>query len=124
MSWPRWNGREPVEVHEHHDGAGRRAGYTVVRRSPEWDDEARCWALALTAAEADQCPGCQAPMSETTDPAAEGRYRTELPVRCHRCTAVAVGAEPYGESPQPHALLFPVTYTPPPPAGPERTDGR
>jgi hypothetical protein len=46
------------------------------------------------------------------------RYRAGEAIRCHHCTASALGAEPYRDSPQPNALLIPVTYVPPEEAAP------
>ncbi|MFJ2631056.1 hypothetical protein ACIO6U_03705 [Streptomyces sp. NPDC087422] len=55
---------------------------------PLWTDEDRAWALALAQVEADVCPDCGHPWSETTAAAAEERYTAEV-VRCHACTAGA-----------------------------------
>jgi hypothetical protein len=105
----RFLGREPARRFVR-DDLGRVARIEV---EPEWTDEDRGLALALTVYEADACPGCGQPLSETTRPEREGRYRAGLAVRCHHCTASALGAEPYRDSPQPNALLIPVTYVPP-----------
>ncbi|MFP3986875.1 hypothetical protein U9R90_05110 [Streptomyces sp. E11-3] len=51
-------------------------------------EDDRAWAMALAAVEADACPDCRQPWSETTDPATEGAWRGEL-VRCHACAAAA-----------------------------------
>jgi hypothetical protein len=85
-----------------------------VETEPEWTGEDRDLALALTIYEADACPGCGQPLAETTLPEREGRYRAGLAVRCHHCTASALGAEKYRDSSQPQALLIPVEYVPPP----------
>ncbi len=59
---------------------------TVVE--PEWDDDERGWMLALGALRKDTCPGCGHPLTESTDPVNEGRYRVDPPTRCHACTAL------------------------------------
>lgn len=79
-----------------------------VESEPEWDDDDRALALALTVYEADLCPGCQQPLSETTKLENQFKYQAQPAVRCHYCTASAIGAEQYQESPQPGALLIPV----------------
>jgi hypothetical protein len=54
-----------------------------------WTDEDRAWALALLQVEADSCPDCGQPWSETSDIDNEYQYRAEL----HRCHACAAGAK-------------------------------
>src|ERR1700753_1099224 len=70
-------------------------GQTVYTASPEWTDEDREAALDLAVYESDLCPGCGYPMSETTAPENENQYITDLPIRCHRCTASEQGMGPY-----------------------------
>lgn len=48
--------------------------------------------------EADTCPGCGQPLSESTDPDHEGGYEVPLPTRCHACTALHVHQDKYVES--------------------------
>jgi hypothetical protein len=83
---------------------------TVTEREPEWDDEQQDWMLALALAEADECPGCHGRLSETTLPENDGLYLPDEPTRCHRCTAIGIGADQIrnGKSPQPQALLLKV----------------
>jgi hypothetical protein len=69
-------------------------------------------ALALQRVDAETCDGCGHPLAESTDPANEGRYLTDLPVRCHACTTLGYGTEPYQESHQPQALRFGVHLKP------------
>lgn len=64
--------------------------------------------LALALYESDRCGGCGGLLLETTDPGAEDMYRAELPVRCHRCTAIAEAVDRYRDTTHPHALMFPV----------------
>ncbi|MFG3340528.1 hypothetical protein [Glycomyces sp. NPDC048151] len=80
---------------------------TVTERETEWDDEQQDWMLALALAEADECPGCHGRFSETTLPENDGRYLPDDPARCHRCTALAIGADQIRDrkSPQPQALF-------------------
>lgn len=49
---------------------------------------------------------CGQPLSESTDPANQGRYRTLLPVRCHACDAIEIKQEEYREATRPRALLW------------------
>jgi hypothetical protein len=58
----------------------------VTETETEWDDAERAWAIALLEVDADTCPDCGQPRSESTHPDAEGAYDAEL-VRCHGCTA-------------------------------------
>jgi hypothetical protein len=83
-----------------------------IESEPEWTQDDRDLAIALTLYEADACPGCGQPLCETTRPEREGRYKAGLAVRCHHCTAAAIGGEKYAESPQSSALLIPVEYVP------------
>jgi hypothetical protein len=105
----RFSGWEPAVTVTPLQGGGWR-----VVREPEWDDESQELALALAAYEADLCPGCRQPLSETTLPEREGRYKAQLAVRCHRCTASSIGADVYAETPHAQALLLPVELVPPP----------
>jgi hypothetical protein len=81
---------------------------TVYTRSSEWKDEDRQAAMALQDYEASLCSGCGHPLEETTDPDKEYAYKAALPIRCHYCTAAAIGQEDYKESPHSEALHFPV----------------
>lgn len=63
-------------------------GRVVEAGEPLWLEEDRAWALALAQVEADQCPDCHQPWSESSSPAAEGTYETEV-LRCHACAAGA-----------------------------------
>jgi hypothetical protein len=99
----RFFGREP-KTHVLRDGDGRE----LLAREPEWTDEDRALAIALGLYEADLCPGCRHPLSETTKPENEGLYRPLAPIRCHRCTASSMGADRYADSPHASALLLSV----------------
>lgn len=104
MSVKRLNGWEPTEVTTYeYDDAGR-VTRTITRRESEWDESERQWALALLEFEASKCPGCGGVWEETTDPKSEGRWNVPPPVRCHRCTALAVAQ--HGEKYHHASALF------------------
>ena len=46
------------------------------------------WALAHDHIERDKCSGCGHPMSVTTDPANEGKFKGHS-LRCHACKSIA-----------------------------------
>ena len=77
---------------------------SVTHAESEWDDDDRAVMRALWLIEADECPGCRGPLSETADPANEDAY-TAAATRCHRCTAVALHQSRF-EGPQPTAVLW------------------
>lgn len=60
--------------------------------------------MALLQLEADTCRGCELPLSETTQPEAEGGYEVDAPTRCHACTPLAKARETYKEHPA--GLMF------------------
>lgn len=93
-------------AHEY-DLAGRLVR-SVVTVEVEWDDEAREWALALAAYEADLCPGCRQPLAETTLAENEERYVALPAIRCHRCTASSQAMDRDAEKPHASALLVPI----------------
>ena len=79
----------------------------VTRREPEWDDEQRAVMVALAIYQANVCTGCGGWLPETTDPGNEDRYRGDLPIRCHKCTAINRMQKVYVEqSEHPGALRF------------------
>ena len=82
---------------------------SITEVEPEWTDAERSWAIALMQVEADSCPGCGEPLSETTQPDAEDGYTVDAPTRCHACTelerARAVDRQ------HPSALFFEVKRT-------------
>lgn len=65
---------------------------------PEWTEEDRAWAIALLELHADTCGGCGQPLSQSTDPDAEGGYEVPDPTRCHACTALHKHQEKYAEA--------------------------
>lgn len=69
-------------------------GRAVTPGEPLWLDEDRAWAMALAEVEADECPDCHQPWSETSLPTAEGTYLTEV-IRCHACAAGATRLHAY-----------------------------
>lgn len=80
----------------------------MVSSTPEaeWDDEERAWMLALADYRASRCPNCGGDARECLDPETEGEWVVPPPVRCQARTAITIAQKPYGESPQPEALLF------------------
>ena len=54
------------------------------------------WALAHDHIERDTCKGCGHPMSVTTDPANEGKFRGHA-IRCAACKSIADAAEAKSE---------------------------
>jgi hypothetical protein len=104
----RFLGRRTVDAVAERDDAGR-----IVRWvAPPWELVDVALALALQRVDAETCDGCGHPLAESTDPANEGRYLTDLPVRCHACTTLGYGTEPYQQSHQPQALRFGVHLKP------------
>lgn len=73
----------------------------------KWTQEDRDFALALLAVEADLCPGCGHPRSQTTDPAMQDEYTADA-IRCHGCKAVAVAAEPFSKPQHAAGIYFAV----------------
>lgn len=76
--------------------------------------------LALAARRDSQCGGCGGDLVETTSPDMDGSpgngaYLPLLPIRCHRCTALAKSEESYRKqgAEQPHALIHQVEARPP-----------
>lgn len=49
---------------------------------------------------------CGHPLSETTEPEAEGRYTVGPPHRCHACDALEAKQAEYTDAKRPHALLW------------------
>lgn len=88
-------------------------GHPVRAVTKPWSVNDRAALLALIQWEAELCPGCRQPLSETTKPEHEDRYRPGLPIRCHRCTASEQAAERYQDTAQPSALLIPVALRDP-----------
>lgn len=84
-----------------YDEAGR-----LVSSVPqvEWDTDQQGWMLALAALEMDTCGGCSGRLSETT--AQDVEYLPNPPVRCHKCTALQIGADKAHNNPHSQALLY------------------
>jgi hypothetical protein len=89
------------------------AGRPVRWHSLPWPVQDVALALALESYDRDTCKGCGHQLTESTRPENEFRYRSELPIRCHACTALGQSAEPYQESHQPQALRFAVSLREP-----------
>lgn len=78
-----------------------------------WSDQDGLLAAALVQYEADLCPGCGQPLSESTDSSHDPdnrhgthRYDALDPVRCFACTALEAKVGAYEKSPSPRALRF------------------
>jgi len=76
--------------------------------------------LALAERRAGQCGQCGGDLAETTSPENDGSpgngaYLPLLPIRCHRCTALAKSEADYRKQnvEQPHALMHRVKLQPP-----------
>lgn len=116
-------GWEPVTttVHEY-DDAGRLVRSTTTVE-PEWGPEDHELALSLLAYEAQLCPGCHAPVGETTAPEREFGYTTEA-VMCHRCVAIGREHERWARSGSaPHAMLVTARLREEVPGGAGPVDG-
>ncbi|MFF2522230.1 hypothetical protein [Streptomyces liangshanensis] len=72
-------------------------GRAVAPGEALWLNEDREWAMALAEVEADRCPDCKEPWSESSDPANEFAYRADL-LRCHTCATAARTAHAHQES--------------------------
>lgn len=75
-------------------------------REPEWTEQDLGEAIALLKVEADTCR-CGEPLSESTDPKADGGYDVDDPIRCHACTALNAKRKQYDDT----ALFFEVKRT-------------
>lgn len=95
----RFHGWEPEQVthyeYNQYDGIEK----TTTVTEPEWDEEQQALVLALLAVEADTCPGCGLPLSETTEDVLDAngevdpvksaaQYVVKPASRCHACQAL------------------------------------
>ena len=72
----------------------------------EWSDAEQDKMLALAHYEATLCPKCGGPIAECTDPANEGKYKTDPPTRCHKTTAQIMATEDWDKRKHTGALLL------------------
>lgn len=72
----------------------------------EWSDSEQDKMLALKVYEDSLCPKCGGPISECTNPANEGKYKTDPPTRCHKTTAQIVATEDWDQRKNTGALLL------------------
>jgi hypothetical protein len=91
-------GREPAQIttYEYDDSGSVIRSITTCE--PRWTDEDLAWAVAWILEQADRCPGCSLPLSETTamqNGRPAHKYRVEPPRICRACEAVAVEQEEY-----------------------------
>ncbi len=90
---------------------GDRLVRSVTTHDAEFTPRNRLWATALQLHEDLTCE-CGGWVPETTDPANRDAYRTDPPVRCHKCTAHGRASERHKDSPQAWALRFPTRLVP------------
>jgi hypothetical protein len=96
-------GRPQITTYTH-DPAGK-----VVRAETVlWTQDDRDAVYGLMAYEADLCPGCNQPLTETTSPENEERYVARPPLLCHRCVATESAAKKWENHAHPGALLIPI----------------
>ena len=109
MSRRRLGGWEPsVTVTYVKDRDGRQVGEKRTPE-PEFNAEDRAWLEALALLEADECPNCRMPLSESTDPDGP-RYEVPRPDLCRSCLSVHDRVDQYRDSALPiHARKFHVT---------------
>jgi hypothetical protein len=97
-------------------------GRVVKRGEPLWTAEDLAYAKALHQLEADECPGCGHPRSQTTAPDAEGTFRASIS-RCWACnaaehaTSAFVGSSAGEKGGDPAGLLVAVNRREPPTVG-------
>lgn len=72
----------------------------------EWSDLEQDKMLALAHYEALLCPLCGGPMSVCTDPANEGKFKTDPPTRCHKTTSAAAARDDFDQRKHSQALLL------------------
>lgn len=83
-------GREPAEITIYEYDDDGRLTRSVTTREPRWTEEDIAWALAGIEEQADRCPKCSLPLSETTamnDGEPVHVYKVPKPKRCHGCDA-------------------------------------
>lgn len=68
----------------------------MVRSLPEseWDELQQSWMLALSLWRSQHCQGCGGDLEETT---IHETWDVPPPLRCHRCTAIAVHQEQHAK---------------------------
>lgn len=88
MSPRRFDGWEPVELHESYDADGNLTGSVVVTREAEWDLQARALAEALVKMEDDTCPGCGNDLNHTLT--VHEPYDVDVDTVCWACRARSI----------------------------------
>jgi hypothetical protein len=104
ISLKRFDGWEPTTSYTH-DEQGR-----LVSSTPEveWDEEQQAIMLALGRYRDLLCKGCGGWLPETTEIEADGAYRVEPPIRCHRCAAFSIATTKARDMDKPESLLLQV----------------
>lgn len=79
-------GRQRVSVTTYEYDGHDRLVRAITVHDAEWTDEDLDTAKAKRRNDAENCPGCALPLSETTDLANQGEYIVPPPTRCFACT--------------------------------------
>lgn len=87
-------------------------GATIVTREPDWDEESRMWALALTEREAGECKRCGGDLNETLDYAF--KWNPLPPSVCLRCVALHEDEQRHRKSPYAAGMIHTVRKAPRP----------
>ena len=113
----RFGGWEPVVTTRYeYDGQGRLIT-SVTTTEVEWDDDERQTMLASLRADALTCGGCGGWLPESLNHEAED-YVLTPPVRCGRCTALAIRQEQHAtDHKHLHALRWNIDLKKQPPPG-------
>lgn len=81
--------------HDHYSPDGTLAGYTIVTREIEFDEDEQAGVLAYEELLDNQCPGCGGQIDETTDP--DVHWHAPPPTRCFKCDARLTAQTPFFE---------------------------
>lgn len=110
MSVRRFDGWEPRQVTRHRYDRQGRLVTSTTEREPEWDAEQQGWMLALALYESQVHKNCGGYLPDTTAAEADGKYRADLPIRCHKCDEHLRIRDVYEaqSTPRIEALLWPV----------------
>lgn len=96
ISLRRFEGWEPATTYEYEDGR-------LVRSVPEseWSPLEAGWMVALAEIELRTCDGCGGDLHETLSTEAED-WAVEPPIRCAKCTRLAMQQDEYAKDKHPH----------------------
>lgn len=82
-------GRQRVSVTTYEYDDRDRLVRAITVHDAEWTGEDVDTAKAKRRNDAENCPGCELPLAETTDPVNQGEYIVPDPDRCFACTEMA-----------------------------------